>query len=50
MECDKLRADKVEIGFLNGLSYAREGRIEDAERRFCIRSKVRSPSHVRRPA
>ena len=36
MECDKLRADKVEIGFLNGLSYAREGRIEDAERRFAF--------------
>lgn len=34
MECDKLRADEVEVGFLNGLSYAREGRIEDAERRF----------------
>ena len=34
MECDRLRSDRVELGFLNGLSYAREGRMEDAERRF----------------
>ena len=45
MECDKLRADKVEIGFLNGLSYAREGRIEDAERRFASVLEL-DPSHV----
>lgn len=45
IECDKLRADKVEIGFLNGLSYAREGRIEDAERRFASVLEL-DPSHV----
>ena len=45
MECDKLRADKVEVEFLNGLSYAREGRIEDAERRFAAVLSLDS-SHV----
>ena len=45
MECDKLRADQVEVGFLNGLSYAREGRIEDAERRFSSVLRLDS-SHV----
>ena len=45
MECDKLRANKVEISFLNGLSYAREGRIEDAERKFASVLGL-DPSHV----
>jgi len=45
MECDKLRADKVEIEFLNGLSYAREGRMEDAGRRFVSVLEL-DPSHV----
>ena len=33
-ECDKVRADRLEMDFLNGLAHAREGRMEEAERRF----------------
>ena len=33
-ECDKVRADEVEVEFLSALAYAREGRMEEAERRL----------------
>ena len=44
-ECDKVRADRLEMDFLNGLAHAREGRMEEAERRFLSVIKV-DPSHV----
>ena len=44
-ECDKVRADKVEMEFLSALAYAREGRMEEAERRLLSVVKM-DPSHV----
>ena len=44
-ECDKLRADKVDLNFLNGLAFAREGRIEEAEKRFLNVLEL-DPDHV----
>jgi len=44
-ECDKVRADPVEVGLLCGLAFAREGRMDEAKRKFVSVLQL-DPNHV----